>query len=64
MQQSIQSRINDVSFCCPTLQRKTKLFFSRIWRHIEWHGRVKAARTLSCNGYYEQAKNLLEDHWK
>jgi len=64
MEQSIQSRSDGISFCRPTLQGKTKKFFSRLMRNIEWYGRVKAARTLNLHGYHEQAKNLLEDHWK
>ena len=64
MEQSMQSRSDGVSFCRPTLQRKTKQFFSRLMRNIEWYGRVKAARTLNLHGHNNIAKGLLEDHWK
>ena len=64
MEHSLQSRSDGVSFCRPTLQRKTKQFFSRLMRNIEWYGRVKAAKTLNLHGYHGIAKNLLEDQWK
>ena len=64
MEQSIQSRTDGIAFRRPTFHRNMRRFFGRVMRGLEWHGRVKAARTLARHGHYDVAKNLLEGSWK
>jgi len=64
MEQSLQSRADGVAFRRPVFHIHCRKFLKRVWRNLEWYGRIRAARSLTRHGQYEIAKNLLEDHWK
>lgn len=64
MEQSLQGSTNGVAFRRPVFHMQFKRFTKRIWRSLEWYGRVKASRALTRHGHAELAKSLLEGSWK
>jgi hypothetical protein len=64
MIQSLQAKINGVEFRRPVFQNQLKIFSYRIYKSLEWYGRVRAARHLAFHGYHELAKTILEGRIK
>ena len=64
MEPSLHSRANRVAFRRPVCHMQFQRFTKRVWRNLEWYGRVKAARALTRHGHADLAKNLLEGSWK